>query len=77
MRAVTGDRLPVVGEADGLLLLAGFGSRGFSLAPWLAEHVAALALGAPSPLPAGLAALVEPGRFAWRAAARAAGPGRA
>jgi tRNA 5-methylaminomethyl-2-thiouridine biosynthesis bifunctional protein len=70
IRATTADRLPAAGEAEGLLVLTGFGSRGFSLAPLLAEHVAALALGAPSPLPAPLAALVEPGRFARRAAAR-------
>lgn len=70
LRATTGDRLPVAGEADGLFLLTGFGSRGFSLAPLLAEHVAALAMGAPSPLPADQAELVDPGRFARRAARR-------
>jgi tRNA 5-methylaminomethyl-2-thiouridine biosynthesis bifunctional protein len=70
IRATTPDRLPIVGGADGLFLLTGFGSRGFSLAPLLAEHVAALALGAPSPLPADLAALVAPGRFRDRAARR-------
>ena len=70
VRATTADRLPVAGDVGGLLVLTGFGSRGFSLAPLLAEHVAALALGAPSPLPIPLAALVEPGRFARRAAAR-------
>jgi tRNA 5-methylaminomethyl-2-thiouridine biosynthesis bifunctional protein len=74
VRATTADRLPLAGGADGLFVLTGFGSRGFSLAPLLAEHVAALALGAPSPLAADLAALVEPGRFARRAAARG-GPG--
>jgi tRNA 5-methylaminomethyl-2-thiouridine biosynthesis bifunctional protein len=63
VRATTSDRLPIVGEVDGLLVLAGLGSRGLSLAPLLAEHLAALALGAPSPLPAPLAALVAPGRF--------------
>ena len=70
LRATTSDRLPVAGEADGLFLLSGFGSRGFSLAPLLAEHVAALAMGAPSPLPADQAELVDPGRFARRAARR-------
>lgn len=74
VRATTADRLPVAGATeDGLFLLAGFGSRGFSLAPLLAEHVAAQALGAPSPLPAPLAALVAPDRFARRAAARSLG----
>lgn len=75
VRATTADRLPIAGGADGLFLLTGFGSRGFSLAPLLAEHVAAQALGAPSPLPSPLAALVAPDRFARRAAARSlAGP---
>lgn len=74
VRAVTPDRLPLAGAAPGgepgVFVLAGFGSRGFSTAPLLAEHVAALALGAPSPLPAPLAALADPGRFARRAARR-------
>jgi tRNA 5-methylaminomethyl-2-thiouridine biosynthesis bifunctional protein len=57
---------------DGLFALTGFGSRGFSLAPLLAEHVAALALGAPSPIGRAAADLVSPGRFARRAARRSA-----
>ncbi|RAK59070.1 FAD-dependent cmnm(5)s(2)U34 oxidoreductase [Phenylobacterium hankyongense] len=73
-RATTPDRLPIAGPApgapQGLFLLTGFGSRGFSLAPLLAEHVAALAMGAPSPLPGPLAALVEPERFHRRSLAR-------
>ena len=55
IRAATPDRLPVAGRGagrrGGLFVLSGFGARGFTLAPLLAEHVAALALGAPSPLP--------------------------
>jgi len=43
-------------------VLGGFGGRGFCLAPLLAEHVAALALGLASPLPRDLSALVDPGR---------------
>ncbi|MBP7650695.1 MAG: tRNA (5-methylaminomethyl-2-thiouridine)(34)-methyltransferase MnmD [Phenylobacterium sp.] len=74
VRATTADRLPLAGAAPqadaGLFLLGGFGSRGFCLAPLLAEHVAALALGAPSPLPAGLTELVDPARFLRRAARR-------
>lgn len=71
IRAVTPDRLPVAGRvAERLFVLAGFGSRGLSLAPLLAEHVAALALGAPSPISAGAAELVAPHRFARRAARR-------
>jgi tRNA 5-methylaminomethyl-2-thiouridine biosynthesis bifunctional protein len=72
IRAVTPDRLPLAGpiETEGVYALTGFGSRGFSLAPLLAEHVAALALGAPTPIGAGAAVLVHPGRFALRAARR-------
>jgi len=67
-RAVTPDFLPLAGPlaASGLFVLSGLGSRGFCAAPLLAEHVAALALGAPSPLPAPLAEIVHPGRFAAR-----------
>jgi tRNA 5-methylaminomethyl-2-thiouridine biosynthesis bifunctional protein len=68
IRATTPDRLPIAGEAQpGLFVLTGFGSRGLSMAPLLAEHVAALALRAPSPLPAASQALVAPDRFARRA----------
>ncbi|MDB5423458.1 MAG: hypothetical protein JWQ29_874, partial [Phenylobacterium sp.] len=74
IRATTPDRMPIAGPApegaEGLFVLTGLGSRGFSLAPLLAEHVAALAMGAPSPLPADLAALVDPDRFRRRAARR-------
>ena len=72
VRAVTPDRLPLAGPAgaQGLYVLAGFGSRGFSLAPLLAEHVAAQALAAPSPISREAAALVAPDRFARRAARR-------
>jgi tRNA 5-methylaminomethyl-2-thiouridine biosynthesis bifunctional protein len=51
-------------------VLSGFGARGFTLAPLLAEHVAAMAMGAPSPLPAPVAATVDPARFARRQARR-------
>jgi len=71
IRATTGDRLPIAGSlAPGLFALTGFGSRGFSQAPLLAEHVAALALGAASPISAAAADLVAPDRFARRAARR-------
>src|SRR5690606_32641314 len=64
IRATTPARLPLAGEtAPGLFVLTGLGSRGFCVAPLLAEHVAALAAGAPSPLPADLAARVDPKRF--------------
>ncbi|HYF22994.1 MAG TPA: FAD-dependent 5-carboxymethylaminomethyl-2-thiouridine(34) oxidoreductase MnmC [Caulobacteraceae bacterium] len=64
VRATTPDRLPLAGGlATGLYVLGGLGSRGFATAPLLAEHVAALALGAPSPLPSDLAKAVSPERF--------------
>jgi tRNA 5-methylaminomethyl-2-thiouridine biosynthesis bifunctional protein len=74
IRVTTPDYLPVAGAAPqapaGLFVLSGFGARGFTLAPLLAEHVAALAMGAPSPLPGPLAWIVDPARFARRAARR-------
>jgi tRNA 5-methylaminomethyl-2-thiouridine biosynthesis bifunctional protein len=65
VRATTPDRLPMAGPVpgtEGLFVLGGLGSRGFCAAPLLAEHVAALATRAPSPLPADLAARVAPQR---------------
>ena len=67
VRATTPDRLPLAGAVpgtDGLFMLGGLGSRGFCVAPLLAEHVAALATGASSPLPADLAARISPLRTA-------------
>ena len=68
-RAVTPDFLPLAGAADGadgLFLLTGLGSRGFCAAPLLAEHVAALAAGAISPLPKSWQEIVDPHRFGLR-----------
>ncbi len=74
VRAVTPDRLPLAGLAaagtKGLYLLSGLGSRGFCLAPLLAEHVAAQILGTASPLPADVAELIDPDRFRRRALRR-------
>ncbi len=67
IRATTPDRLPLAGAvpgSPGLFVLGGLGSRGFCVAPLLAEHVAALATGAPSPLPSNHAARVDPLRNA-------------
>lgn len=70
-RATTTDYLPLAGAwSESLYVLTGLGSRGFTLAPLLAEHIAADILGAPSPLPQRLADLVAPSRFAARAARR-------
>ena len=44
-------------------MLTGLGSRAFSFAPLLAEHVAALVLDRPSPLPAAVARQVDPARL--------------
>jgi tRNA 5-methylaminomethyl-2-thiouridine biosynthesis bifunctional protein len=64
LRATTPDRLPLAGlRDDGLMVLAGLGSRGFCLAPLLAEHLVARALGHPSPLPRQLSHLAESRRF--------------
>ena len=63
VRATTPDRLPLAGAlpgVEGLFVLGGLGSRGFCVAPLLAEHVAALAIGAPSPLPAEVAVRISP-----------------
>lgn len=79
VRATTSDHLPLAGpvpDAPGLYVLGGLGSRGFCLAPLLAEHLAAQAMGAPSPLPAPLSDLVDPGRFRRRAEKKRAPPSR-
>ena len=55
--------LPLAGElAPGLHCLTGLGGRGLTLAPLLAEHVAATITGAPNPLPRDLQAAVDPRR---------------
>lgn len=69
LRATTRDHQPLAGAAPGLeqtYLLSGLGGRGFTTAPLLAEHVVALALGAPSPLCSDLAAIVDPARSTAR-----------
>ncbi len=74
IRATTRDYLPLAGAVPGAkpgsYVLGGLGSRGFTLAPLLAEHIAACVLAAPSPLARGLADLVDPERFERRARRR-------
>lgn len=73
VRATTRDRLPVAGalaDRPDLFMLGGLGSRGFCLAPLLAEHVAALIADRPSPLPADIAARIAPTRPALASGAR-------
>jgi len=69
VRATTPDRLPLAGAfpgKEGLFVLGGLGSRGFCVAPLLAEHVAALVAGTPSPLPTDLSKRVDPSRYFTR-----------
>ena len=67
LRASTPDHSPLAGRlAADLYVLTGLGARGFTLAPLLAEHVAALIDGAPSPLPADVARAVDPARYCGR-----------
>ncbi|MFA7440137.1 MAG: tRNA (5-methylaminomethyl-2-thiouridine)(34)-methyltransferase MnmD [Sphingomonadaceae bacterium] len=64
VRVAPRDTRPVAGHlGDGCYVLTGLGGRGFALAPLLAAHVAAMALGCPSPLPRDLALLVDPWRL--------------
>ncbi|OXE37349.1 MAG: FAD-dependent cmnm(5)s(2)U34 oxidoreductase [Phenylobacterium zucineum] len=72
VRATTADSLPLAGPSalPGLFLLCGLGSHGFSFAPVMGEHVAALITGTPSPLSVESADLIDPDRFRRRAARR-------
>ncbi len=84
VRASTPDRAPLAGPAPdaalfdtdagavhaGLWLLGGFGSRGFTLAPLLAEDLAARICGEPGVLDAEMRAAVDPARFLARAQRR-------
>lgn len=75
VRASAGDHQPVAGVlGDGLFVLGGLGGRGFTLAPLLAEHVAALVVGAPSPVPVSMARLVDPKRLGSTAGGGGARP---
>jgi tRNA 5-methylaminomethyl-2-thiouridine biosynthesis bifunctional protein len=65
-RMAAPDHMPIAGAVPGkpgVHVLSGLGGRGYALAPLLAEHVAAAAVGAPTPLPDDLARLVAPRRF--------------
>ena len=77
LRAAGLDHLPVAGALegqDGVYVLGGLGARGFTLSPLLAEHIAAKALGHPSPLPDWVGQALEPGRFERRRRKRQTGP---
>lgn len=64
VRATTSDRLPLADvREDGVVVLTGLGSRGFCLAPLLAEHLIARLVDVPSPLPRQLSHLLKLTRF--------------
>jgi tRNA 5-methylaminomethyl-2-thiouridine biosynthesis bifunctional protein len=63
-RLTTRDRMPYCGKVDdGRYVLAGLGSRGFTHAPLMADHLAALIAGDPSPLRRDVADALLPRRF--------------
>jgi tRNA 5-methylaminomethyl-2-thiouridine biosynthesis bifunctional protein len=73
-RAVVRDRLPMVGPLGGNLFGAfAYGSRGLLWAGLAGEIIASILEGEPLPVERKLAAAVDPGRFAMRAARRNAG----
>jgi tRNA 5-methylaminomethyl-2-thiouridine biosynthesis bifunctional protein len=73
-RAVVPDRLPMVGPmGNGMFGAFAYGSRGLLWASLAAEIIASMLEGEPLPVERKLAAAVDPGRFALRAARRSAG----
>lgn len=65
MRSVARDRNALVGPySDTDWIFAGLGSRGFTLAPLLADYLVAKLLKRPNPLPTSCAKTVNPLRFA-------------
>jgi tRNA 5-methylaminomethyl-2-thiouridine biosynthesis bifunctional protein len=72
-RAVVRDRLPLVGPMEkGLFGAFAYGSRGLLWASLAGELIASMLEGEPLPMERKLAAAVDPGRFALRAARRKA-----
>ena len=69
------DQARLLPREKGLFVLTALGARGITLAPLLAQLLAAQASGAPWPLEQDLADAVDPGRWLVRAA-RHSGPGR-
>jgi tRNA 5-methylaminomethyl-2-thiouridine biosynthesis bifunctional protein len=59
----------------GLFVLAGLGTRGFTLAPLMAEHIVAAACGEPAPVEVKVAAAIAPERFIARQMKRVGKPG--
>ena len=74
-RAVTPDRLPVVGKlADGVYGAFAYGSRGLVWAALAAELIASELEGEPLPLEAALVNAMDPARFKRRAVSRGSRP---
>jgi tRNA 5-methylaminomethyl-2-thiouridine biosynthesis bifunctional protein len=74
-RAVTPDRVPVVGKlADGVYGAFAYGSRGLIWAALAAEMIVAQLEGEPLPLEGKLAAALDAGRFSRRAESRGSRP---
>lgn len=66
-RAVTPDRVPLIGQwEDGLYLSLGHGSRGLLSAPLGGELLASMILGEPLPCEADVIRMLNPKRFAIR-----------
>ncbi|RUO43806.1 bifunctional tRNA (5-methylaminomethyl-2-thiouridine)(34)-methyltransferase MnmD/FAD-dependent 5-carboxymethylaminomethyl-2-thiouridine(34) oxidoreductase MnmC [Aliidiomarina taiwanensis] len=89
VRATTPDHLPVQGplvrpkppgqgviRLNGVSVLLGLGSRGFTSAPWLAHLNACAILGRPQPAGATLLQATSADRFAKRAVVRSQGKGK-
>lgn len=72
VRVSTPDHWPMCGElSPGLFVLTGLGGRGFTLAPLLAESLAAKMAGAPNPLERRLLQRLDPHRFTSKPMAEA------
>jgi tRNA 5-methylaminomethyl-2-thiouridine biosynthesis bifunctional protein len=74
IRVTTSDQMPIAGRMpdapEGLYVVAGLGSRGFTTAFLCAELVAAQACGEPIPVEAAICEALAPDRFAKRRAKR-------
>jgi tRNA 5-methylaminomethyl-2-thiouridine biosynthesis bifunctional protein len=76
-RAVTPDRLPVVGKiSEGVYGAFAYGSRGLVWAALAAELIASELEGEPLPVEGALADALHPSRFARRASARLSAGGK-
>ncbi|HRD97761.1 MAG TPA: oxidoreductase, partial [Rubrivivax sp.] len=70
------DQARLLPRQQGLFVLTGLGARGLTLAPLMADLVAAQATGTPWPVEQDLADAVDPARWLVRQARAAAGRGQ-